>query len=222
MAYIAFTAYKHGNPQKLAHPFDSDSRACGLDAQKSIANGQVTDMREYPFIYFAQPWIGGLNHTVCVKTCPVATDTAVECVVNSQVATCSGATTSSNGVTPAQQLSSLVTSHGEDQAAGVTGAVPQLFIYGTKGIYGRICIPWDPNNLNKLLAVVNTALPAANIQSYLGDVVDTKRVILWVSLTAVGVGFLFMIIQKYLAGLIVWVFIALYFLFLIALTWGFF
>ena len=72
------------------------------------------------------------------------------------------------------------------------------------------------------MKTINTALPAASIQGYLGDIVDTKRVILWVSLTAVGAGFLFMIIQKYLAGLIVWVFIVLYFCFLIALTWGFF
>ena len=55
------------------------------------------------------------------------------------------------------------------------------------------------------MKTINTALPAASIQGYLGDIVDTKRVILWVSLTAVGAGFLFMIIQKYLAGLIVWV-----------------
>lgn len=47
-------------------------------------------------------------------------------------------------------------------------------------------------------------------------------VFIWVSLSAVGIGFFFMIFMKYCSGIVVWLFLIVYFLALIALTWGFF
>jgi hypothetical protein len=79
-----------------------------------------------------------------------------------------------------------------------------------------------PTQAHELLAAVNTALPTQDIANYAGDIVDVKMVILYVSLCAVVFGFVFMIIQKYFVNWIVYIFIAFFFLGLLALTWGFF
>lgn len=41
--------------------------------------GKDTKYEDFPLIYFARPFPGSLNHTVCVRSCPHETDTKVDC-----------------------------------------------------------------------------------------------------------------------------------------------
>lgn len=56
MGYIAYTSYKNGDPYSLSHAYDSDKRGCGLPNQKDDVTGEVVDLTDFPFIYFATPW----------------------------------------------------------------------------------------------------------------------------------------------------------------------
>ena len=58
-------------------------RSCGID------------LVDYPYIYFATPWKGYFNRTICVKSCPVyhseeeRKNITLQCVPNHIVLNCS-------------------------------------------------------------------------------------------------------------------------------------
>ena len=72
MFVIAGVSFKHGNPDKLAQPYDPDrnyiyyiyyilDRACGVDS----------GVERFPYIYFANPTNPKFLYvTTCVAECP--------------------------------------------------------------------------------------------------------------------------------------------------------
>lgn len=59
-------------------PYDADNQGCGSDAA----------VAQYPYIYFASPHSDSLWVTVCVSSCPKASDTQLACKTNSVVTSC--------------------------------------------------------------------------------------------------------------------------------------
>ena len=95
MLGIAFMSYKTGDPRRLAHPYDPDRNIIIFSYITDLANacgGKDTKFEKFPMIYFAEPFPGSLNRTVCVSKCPVETDTKLECIPNSVVKSCKSTT----------------------------------------------------------------------------------------------------------------------------------
>lgn len=78
MLYLGYQGYKHGDPSKLAIPYDPDHHACGVDP----------GYEDYGKIYFVAPTPKTLHRTVCVSECPTNQTKVLDCKVNSQVKTC--------------------------------------------------------------------------------------------------------------------------------------
>jgi len=72
------------------------------------------------------------------------------------------------------------------------------------------------------MASVQSAMPSDKMVEYLGDVWDVRKVIGMVAFCSLILGFIFMIIVKYMAACIVWASIFLYFVGLLGLTWSMF
>jgi hypothetical protein len=103
----------------------------------------------------------------------------------------------------------------EDASAALSTA-GSFYVYPTKPIYGRICLPTSLTEM----AQVQKVMPNNAFADYMGDVWDVRSVIMLVSFAALILGFLFMVILRVFVGVLVWVCIVLYFVCLILLTWS--
>lgn len=91
-----------------------------------------------------------------------------------------------------------------------------FYVYPTKPIYGRICMPTSLVEM----ASVQKVMPDSAFADYMGDVWDVRSVIGFVSVCALIIGFLFMLLMRYFVGVLVWLCIILYFVALILMTWS--
>lgn len=62
---IAIYSWAGNNFSKLTTPYDAEGKGCGVDYP------------DYPYIYFVSPEYDNLWRTVCVKNCPVGTETSL-------------------------------------------------------------------------------------------------------------------------------------------------
>lgn len=105
MVGVSAFAIMHGDPMKLATPFDSDGNQCGsIDLQEgTVVNGQaqVRDFSNFRYKYFPgllQAATGNTNNiydAVCVTECPMnlappaqLTLERTVCLTNSEVTSC--------------------------------------------------------------------------------------------------------------------------------------
>jgi hypothetical protein len=91
-----------------------------------------------------------------------------------------------------------------------------FYVYPTKPVYGRICLPTSVTEM----ATVGKVMPNNAFADYMGDVWDVRSVIMLVSFSALIIGFLFMVILRLFVGVLVWICIVLYFVCLLLLTWS--
>jgi len=75
---LSIIAAEKSNFTKLIKPNDPDTNSCGYDS----------NVKDYPYIYMAVPYIGYTQKRVCVKECPKAGDTTVKCYPNSKISEC--------------------------------------------------------------------------------------------------------------------------------------
>ena len=83
--FVFMNSLQTGDLTKIGRPYDADGNACGL-----ILPG-AKNMSAYPFLFFNMPSISGgniLDRTVCVTTCPTATNQSLACMTTSNVSKC--------------------------------------------------------------------------------------------------------------------------------------
>ena len=83
MLGVAIYCWAGNNFSKLTTPYDAEGKGCGVDYP------------DYPLIYFVAPnydvtyvLFQTLWRTVCVKSCPVGTETTLDCQTNKYIASC--------------------------------------------------------------------------------------------------------------------------------------
>lgn len=104
---IAIYGFTKGKPTLLYTPSDPDGNFCGY-------SDNATD---YPYIYFVAPSATTLYRTTCVKTCPTANSTKLDCLVNSLVTECTGTVISQSTSSNSSSNSSTSNSSSNTSAA---------------------------------------------------------------------------------------------------------
>lgn len=147
----------------------------------------------YPYIYFASPNIKYLWRTTCVKTCPTHHSTKLMCSPNKVVPSCKGVmwnTTKTIKYTTA------------------------TVIYPSLPFFGRLCFP----DSAKLQAMVSSQLNLSSASKMSADFQHTWEVMLMSIGISLVLGFVLMLLIRYCAGVITWLFIISFLLLLIAAT----
>ena len=81
--YIFMLALKNGDLSKIARPYDSDGNACGFVLKNNLT--------EFKYLYFNLPSVGGnlLSKSICISSCPKASNETVACYPTSNITKCS-------------------------------------------------------------------------------------------------------------------------------------
>jgi hypothetical protein len=172
LGYIAFVAFNTGNPKYLAYPFDSEGKQCKLEP----------GYEDYPYIFISADLASASPIFVCVKECPAAANSTIECA----------GTIGQNCTSKVELYATkpLVTyCMPEDLAQEVVGKLVTdiLSIAPLQGYFSDVYMAWP-----LLLSMIGIALLVSVIYSILiryfaGCMVWTMIFILMVLLLGIGV-----------------------------------
>jgi len=79
MLFMGFYGFQHGHPERLIAPYDMYRNPCGLGSQA-----------DYPYAYWIKEEHGFIipNVTVCVKSCPLYSNSTIECAPDFEPSVC--------------------------------------------------------------------------------------------------------------------------------------
>ena len=221
--------WMNGDPSKLTLGWDSDKNGCGWSEKT----------KDYPYLYWPESPADGLleafkaldygkaiellNDGVCVKECPKADNTEVECLPTSNmvkdpnyigcVNQISLAYMNEWGINPGNAYTDVF--KGVDTGAG---EIKYPFRYNTKKLYG-FCYPdlfskdevsgLNEKTIEKFKEMFEDIVMNDKLTSYLADIAYAWKTILTCSVTAIVLGYIYMLLIKCMGGLIVWLSIIL-------------
>lgn len=228
--FCAFSAYgwDNGDPNLLLVSWDSDQNGCGFN--------ETT--KDYPYLYWPEPpsadikdaitsfdvsaALSMLNYGTCVKACPRADDTPIECSLTEYMLGEQGNDGKFDGCTFKITLSYFADfGFTDDMIAdymrkfdSVSGGLYWPYRYDTKPLYG-FCIPdveVDPDEaqglsqelIDMFMELFEGTIMEDKVTSYARDIAYSWKVVAVCSGTAVFLGYLYLIIIRWIGGIIVW------------------
>ena len=171
-----------GNPEALIVPYDPSHQACGEGLAK-----------DFPYIYFADPLAGAaaLYTTVCVTTCPTASDMKLLCYPNSLITTADCLSASDYS---AMFVDDDMVFYKDEDFASAT-----VYLYDTN-VVGTACLP----SSTALLKKIGTSASSTDAQNAVSAFQKTWKVMLYCILIAIVVSFLFINLLRFCTGIITW------------------
>ncbi|EGG13327.1 solute carrier family 44 protein member 2 [Cavenderia fasciculata] len=188
MIAVAVIAVKEGNPLRLIYGTDENGNICGVD---NIADGVLpanksANFVDNKYVYYIV-YTGNLisARPVCVSQCPNETHLIPD------------------------NASQLVCSY------NVTPAMDQLYpngtcagTYASRPIFNR-CIPTVLVNatdtlLDEVFKMINSKIDQDTSVKLLSDMVESWKYLIMGAFVALGLGFLWIFLLRYFAGLITW------------------
>jgi len=166
-----------GNPNLIGRGYDQDGKICGY----------TSGYEDYPYLYFTVPKSGYLNQTLCVKTCPLDTNSWIDCRTTTEITTCNG-------------TNNQVTLLG--YATAGTNMKNQIWIYNTTSYFNRYCAPSSAVSFASDASsdLLNNDL----LQQWFSDVKTAWAVIAVSVAVAFVVGFIYIIILRCCSGVLTW------------------
>lgn len=185
MVVVAILGFTKGNPDLVLYPYEEDGRPCGTG-----------DQADYPYLYFYGA-VGSSNiltcNTFCVKKCPTTWSEKIECLPTKNSPDCK--------ISIVQQYLSFVFVE--------RACLPDLDLYKTytKEAYTAAGLTdQDFNNQQKVLDFLENdwIKNSESLVNYMSDLITTKWVLLGSLGVAVVISFIYLILIKLLAGIIVY------------------
>ncbi|WAR31027.1 CTL2-like protein [Mya arenaria] len=214
--------YAYGDPKKLLYPTDSDGNQCGIGAYSSRPNLAYFDIMQCTKVGFAAIATGCPTPSICVADCPSQYHTYLEVIADYSKATdmlCKDSVSSDplNDVTSPYNTylkstlidTELCASYYVSSTALVGRCIPSIFVDGLNyaaqlQANGHKLETVDGEYLAKFYALQNYA------ELVFKDVLNSW----WHILVGLGVGALFcffwIVLLRWIAGIVVWITIALF------------
>jgi len=187
--FFAVTIYglTKGNPESLGRGYDYDGRLCGIDSA----------VADYGYLYFAIPYSGYLNRTVCVKSCPTTNSSSISCIPTTQNTNCNP-TLNFASITLTQFTNAL--------NSGTNG---MLVLYDTTGYLNRFCLP-SSSTVNTVFSSIISKVSDQvdsldDLENWISDLRTCWGVIAGMIGLAFVLGFIYMIFVRYCAGIFTWI-----------------
>ncbi|XP_052789549.1 choline transporter-like protein 2 [Mya arenaria] len=234
MVIISIVGYAYGDPKKLLYPTDSDGNQCGIGAYSSRPNLAYFDIMQCTKVGFAAIATGCPTPSICVADCPSQYHTYLEVIADYSKATdmlCKDSVSSDplNDVTSPYNTylkstlidTELCASYYVSSTALVGRCIPSIFVDGL--------------NYAAQLQANGHKLETVDGESVTGDTLNTASQYLakfyalqnyaelvfkdvlnswWHILVGLGVGALFcffwIVLLRWIAGIVVWITIALF------------
>lgn len=169
--------YVKGDPAVLLYPFDSAGRQCGRPDSETA---------DFPYLYWPFPMPHSIDRRVCVKRCPETYTATVDCYRQNSTSDCAF--------------------HYEDyydspdlQLGYVSG------VYPSASFLGRFCLPeavssWEHSRSRAVAAELNLD----SVVKWMGDLQAVWTTLLIVAAFALVLAALYMLLLRYLVGIVVW------------------
>lgn len=176
-----------GNPESLGRGYDYNGRICGIDAA----------VADYGYLYFAIPYKGYLDKTICVKSCPTTNSVTIDCVPTKANTNC---------IATINFKSTTITAFEASIASGTTGMLVQ---YDTKGYINRYCLPSSTTINQGFSAATSSVSDSVNsvddLENWIADLRTSWGCIAGMVGLAFILGFIYMIFVRYCSGVFTWI-----------------
>lgn len=201
LVIVGITALSEGSPRLkyVAALYDSDGYACGISGSRTDSAGISTDYdyTAYPYLYYPRPYPSGIASRVCVSACPSNTTTGslptnVSCKTNSNVTSCQSTTSTSLSL---------------ESIASMSDSSTYFIVYNSEPYLDSLCFPTDAAvwNCVQCQSFMSQVLSGSDqMEQWISDLKLTWPLFFAVGAIAFAIGFVFMILMRYLSGIITW------------------